>query len=367
MSNGKRTAAMAHLRFLCTLGMPSEMLAPAIAEGLQTLIGFSNLGVQWLGLDGRLEKIWFDQKLSPVIVREYTDHFIDSREMACQGGLSRLLNIGGAHLLPDWGDAFYQGSYYEAIWRPLAFHIGVVGAIRTPFDTSNRALVSLYRASGEAPFLQADADRLAQTLPYLAHAFSAGGEDAGTFIDTGEEGMLVVDRRGAIEMATPSAIDLFFYGSGANWAGCPQAPQAMAAQLARRLVQCMEAAPMAVPPPALYINNAFGRFIFRAHWFSGQHDRIGITARREEPIALRLARACQQLPLSPTQKQILVFAALQRSNADIAQHLHIKPDTVKGHMTVIMDRLAIHDRDKISDVVLRPPPATASAVPDHQP
>lgn len=365
MPTGKRTAAMAHLRLICTLGLPSEMLGAAIADALQALIGFSNLGVQWLGTDGRLKQIWFHQKLSPVIVREYTDHFVDSREMGCQGGMPRLLNITGARLLPDWGAPFYQTSYYEAIWRPLGFHIGIVGAVRTPFDASSRGLVSLYRAPGEPAFLQADADRLAQTLPYLAHAFSAGTEDANAFIDTGEEGMLVANRSGAIEMATSCAIDLLFYGSGANLAECKHTPQAMAMELVRRLIHCLEEAPSAVPPPAHYITNAFGRFAFRAHWLNGQHDWIGITVRREEPVALRLARASAQLQLSPTQKQILVFAAQQRSNTDIARRLHIKPDTVKGHMTVILERLGIHDRNKINDVVLRPTSA-AAATTHHQ-
>ncbi|MES2262972.1 MAG: helix-turn-helix transcriptional regulator [Pseudomonadota bacterium] len=366
MSNAKRTAATANLRLVCTLGLPSELLAPAIADALQALIGFSNLGIQWLRTDGSLEKIWFDQKLSPLIVREYTDHFIDTREMACKGGIPCLSRISGARLLPDWGDAFYRTDYYEAIWRPLGFHIGIVGAVRTPFDALNRGLFSLYRMPGELPFQQSDAERLTLALPYLAHAFSTGSEDPGTFTDTGEEGVLVVDRGGAIQMATPCATDLLFYGSGANLAGCTLTPQHMAMELVRRIVCCLEASPAALPPPVLYIDNAFGRFTFRAHWFGERQDLVGITARREEPVLLRLVRASRHLRLSPTQKHILVFAALQQSNTDISRRMRIKPDTVKGHMAIILERLGIHDRNKIGDAVLRPSPAATTVAAAHR-
>lgn len=353
MSNAKHTAAIAHLRLICTLGLPSELLVPAIAEALQALIGFSNIGFQWIGADGALEKIWFDQEISPVVVREYTDHFIDTQEMACKGGIARLIRLSDARLLPDWGGAFYATDYYEAIWRPLGFHIGVGGTIRAPFDSVGRCLITLYRAPDDSPFRQADADRLAQALPYLAHAFGINDEKPDAFVDTDEEGLLMVDRSGAIQLATRSAIDLLFYGSGANLAGCSQSPQRMAMELVRRIVCSLDLSPAPVAPPSVYVDNAFGRFTFRAHWFDGGQDMIGITARRQEPLVLRLARESKYLPLSPTQKRVLLYAAQHQSNTAIGLRLRIKPDTVKGHVETILERLGIHDRNKISDAVLR--------------
>jgi DNA-binding CsgD family transcriptional regulator len=353
MSNTKQTAAIAHFRLICTLGLPSESLVPAIGEALQALIGFSTFGVQWVDSEGSLEGIWFDQALNPAIVRSYTDHFIDTRTMAHWGGLSNLVRRRGAQLLPDWGAAFYRTEYYDAIWRPLGFHLALGATVYTGFTPVGRSILTLYRGMHEPAFRQGDVDKLNQAIPYLAHAFASNDEKNAQYVDTGEEGLLVVDRGGAIQLASRCATNLLFYGSGANRSACGCSPQDMAQELVRRIVASLDASSSPVAPPALYIDNAFGRFTFRAHWFDGRRELVGISLRRQEPLTLRLARASKHLPLSPTQKRILMYAAQQASNAEIGARLSIRPDTVKGHMAAVLDRLGIHDRNKIAEAVLQ--------------
>lgn len=353
MSRVKHAAAMAHLRLVCTLGLRPELLVPAIVEALQIMIGFSNIGFQWVARDGRLENIWFGQQLNPVVVREYADRFIHTPNVACRRGFAFMIRQNGVRMLPDWGAGFYASDYYDAIWRPLRFHWGLVGTVRAPCDVIGRSVVSVYRGAADKAFKQADADVLTQALPYLAHAFGSGDAPPAPYVDTADEGLLVVTRRGAIEFATDSAVDLLFYGSGANLNRC--ATSATAMTLVRRIVAILEGSPAHVAPPSLYIDNAFGRYTFRAHWFGRDQDRIGISVRRQEPLLLRLARASRLLALSPTQKQILLFAAQHCSNTDIARRLHVQPDTVKGHMTAILERLGVHDRNQIAEAVLRAP------------
>ncbi len=223
MSNVKHAAAIAHLRFVCSLGLPSELLVPVIVDAMRAILGFSNIGFQWIGADGELAKIWFDQELSAVVFQEGGDPFVHARTM------TGMMKLHGARLVPEWGDEFVARDYCDTMWKPQQFHIGIIGIVRTPSDDIGRSVIAVYRAAHDPPFLQADADLLTQTIPYLALAFGAWDEPAGTLVDTGRQGLLVADRNGSIHIATRSAIDLLFYASGANLADCRRSPRQMPA------------------------------------------------------------------------------------------------------------------------------------------
>lgn len=59
------------------------------------------------------------------------------------------------------------------------------------------------------------------------------------------------------------------------------------------------------------------------------------------------ARGAQNLPLSPTQKEVAVLLAQGFSNEKIGERLHIKLTTVKDHIGKIFTKLNIHRREEL--------------------
>ena len=99
-----------------------------------------------------------------------------------------------------------------------------------------------------------------------------------------------------------------------------------------------------------------GRFMFRAYWLNQPNNEpgglVGITIEHQEPLVLKILRALQSLPLSPTQKEVAMLLAQGVSSGKIGESLHIKPTTVKDHVGKIFTKLDIHHREELLAKVL---------------
>jgi hypothetical protein len=82
-----------------------------------------------------------------------------------------------------------------------------------------------------------------------------------------------------------------------------------------------------VSPPCMNHHNGHGKFIFRAHWLDSvnkaQTGLIIISIEHHEPQTLKILRAMQKLPLSPSQKRVTLLLAQGKSNEEISCQLHI--------------------------------------------
>jgi DNA-binding CsgD family transcriptional regulator len=120
-------------------------------------------------------------------------------------------------------------------------------------------------------------------------------------------------------------------------------------QLCRNLQAIFEGKHAA--PPSWCYTNGRGRFTFRAYWLERLNQEAGkiisMTIEHQEPLALKILRAMQDLPLSPVQKQVALLLAQGTSNELIGEHLHIKLSTVKEHVSKIFDKLDIYHREEL--------------------
>ena len=109
-------------------------------------------------------------------------------------------------------------------------------------------------------------------------------------------------------------------------------------------------------PPSWSMTNGRGRFSFRACWLNKQNNEpgalIGMTVEHQEPLVLKLLRGLQNLPLSPTQKQVALLIAQGSSNELIGEHLNIRLTTVKDHISKIFDKLGIYRREELRSLLL---------------
>lgn len=91
--------------------------------------------------------------------------------------------------------------------------------------------------------------------------------------------------------------------------------------------------------------------MFYAYWLNSQSNEpgglIGMTVDHQELIALKILRAIQNLPLTPTQKEVAMLLAQGLSNEKIGERLPIKLTTVKDHVVKLFTKLDIHRREEL--------------------
>jgi DNA-binding CsgD family transcriptional regulator len=123
------------------------------------------------------------------------------------------------------------------------------------------------------------------------------------------------------------------------------------ARLCQDLVQIFEdKAPSAAP--VCQISNPWGAFTFRAYWLDcgegpGASPLIGITVERLEPLALKLWRRAEELPLTGRELEVCQLLALGRPRAEIADRLGVSENTAINHCRNLYGKLGVHSRAEL--------------------
>lgn len=104
------------------------------------------------------------------------------------------------------------------------------------------------------------------------------------------------------------------------------------------------------------MRNAWGGFTFRAHWLNQPVPEpgtlIGITVRHQEPLAIKLWRKLETLPLSRRQAQLCLLMTSGLSYAAIAKRMGIAESTVIDHSRHIYNKLDVHNRMELMSKLL---------------
>lgn len=252
---------------------------------------------------------------------------------------------------------FYKIGYYDLIHRPLDQHY-IIEA-RVMHQGRILGLVALCRSRRSPPFNVNEQRLCVQLTHYVAHAMQVKGDEAELpYADSGESGMMILDKQGAILYMSDSAKQLLtlsrFTATDQCVDNAGDAVMAHLKQLCRQLTAIFEDKP--APPPAWSHTNANGRFNFRAYWLNRQQlepgGLIGIMIEHQEPLTIKLLRILQTTALSPLQKDVALMLAQGKSNDQIGKHLHIKPNTVKDHLRKIFIKLDIHQREEVLSKLL---------------
>jgi len=82
----------------------------------------------------------------------------------------------------------------------------------------------------------------------------------------------------------------------------------------------------------------------------GERRAIYVAMPAEEPV--RGSPPPAQLPLTPREREIVSQIALGRDTTQIAQALHVSPETVRSHVRNAMGKLDVHTRAQLVAVVL---------------
>jgi DNA-binding CsgD family transcriptional regulator len=352
--------AMASLRRLCCLGLGGHIAIPALLAELHALIpSHSNL-FYWAGPNQELANFYGEGDVMASLPL-YLSEFHNKRELDVSVSFSELMRQTRRSVAADYRERSMkvdQSTFrrHEFIMR---FCAGMVdNALRLQVAEQGRAvgLLDVCR-DGETEFTVRDRKILEWIAPFVAHALAPAHINERP-TDSGDGGLIIATAVGAIQYLSPQAErllimaqypDLLSRGVPLPRAGVALPPQVL--QLCQDLVRVFEdKTPSA--SPVCQITNAWGAFTFRAYWLDRAGNQpassqIGITVQRLEPLALKLWRRAEELPLSGREIEVCQLLAAGRPRAELAKHIGVSEHTAITHCRNLYEKLGVHTRNEL--------------------
>lgn len=250
---------------------------------------------------------------------------------------------------------FRRTELYRTVYGPM----GVEYQLAVTLPAAPGAIVGIALNRDRRDFGERDRAMLALLRPHLAQLRrDAAARDAARLLESivdrtlGDRGRaaIAVGDGGAVAFASAGALDLLAaYVPGWRWADLlPEILRDWRTRERRRGLS---------PSRDLVIDGTEGRLLVRllASAEPGGHDVILLDDHR---IGVSLL-ALSGLGLSARQAEVLLHVAQGRSNAEVANALHLSPRTVQKHLENIYDRLGVRSRTAAA--------ARAVAQIDHHP
>lgn len=354
--------AEARFRLLCSLGLDSRTLMPALVKNLREIVPNTGCSVAWCNRDLEFTNAYTEPQDPQLSALYFTEFYNKRGEREFIVTLNEGLRLPGlvrrSHeiLKVSWPE-FKRSDFYNVFWR-LGNWNHVLGMKITDSDEI-RGSLTLLRTSAEQDFSEIEVRTLSTLLPHLGHAIAVDNAYEGPWVDSDDAGLIILDALGHIQHMSPVAKTLITH------AGHPMinpseyrnfSPLGEVEDLLPRLCQGLSAIARGQDtptPPMARLQNNWGRFTFRAHWLDpvGTESArlIGVSVQREEPLALRMMRATSAFPLSPRERQICLHIAHGLSYVEIARRLGRSERTVVTHTQNIFEKLQINSRRELLD------------------
>jgi DNA-binding CsgD family transcriptional regulator len=248
---------------------------------------------------------------------------------------------------------YTAGATYEHLFQPNGIHHVLDVALRD--GAGPLGILGLFREKGARPFSRSDVATVARLYPHLVHACAARPRPTGLQSDAYEEldsGLMVVNRAGVIQLASPHARRWLEDASGgperAAIADRSVLPEACR-HLYRRWEHEQRGAQGSVEdgPPTLCLPVAGGRLRLRAYGLapaletSTPGDLVGIQLTLEMHRELRVRTALAHTSLSPQQRRIALALWQGQSTAEIRADLAVGTNTLKTYQKDLYARLQV--------------------------
>jgi DNA-binding CsgD family transcriptional regulator len=350
----KSSVALCDIRQICRLNLDGQSVIPAVLTALHGWVPSRMNLFQWVNESCQPSNLYLDAPTAIETGELYLDEFSDGRKHEAIPSLAEILRNSwkAENSLCD-GPQLSRSSLYDPVYRPCPVH----HHLRVPVRERDRPLgmLMLFRSRNDRPFSTQDEDRAAQVAPYIARALVAKPVPATSFIDDGNNGLIVIDVQGTIQHMSPRGRHLLYLaahprvvpGKTGNpldspvWRGLRHLAQALVGN----------ARGEAVRPPVLPHENAWGKFLFHAHWLqpadAGTLDLIGVTVQHLVAMPIVLMQAMAKFPLSPKQKELCLLLGAGLPYNEIARRMGISPTTVTDYVGVIFAKLDVHSRDEL--------------------
>jgi len=362
----KQSRRVARIRALCALGLPGEILIPALLEALHGVIASARNLFDWTDAGGNLVRYYFEGPIDHAINRRYFDEFHNRREREVMPTFRQAVTgravIHGAAELDN--AAFYRSALYNEIWRPQGLHSRIEAIVRGSRARTLGSLV-LYRSEVDPAFSREDEQLLAAIVPYIARALEADAALPLDFVPRHDRSaQLSLDPDGELVHLSQDAHKLLLLAHGGITPDdASRAPRTSDFPTLRVLVdQLHRNEGLSNTRAGLTVENVWGRFQFDAQSLApvvaSVPAMIHVGIRQEEPHVIGLRRALDALPLSVTQKEVCARLRAGYTRGEIAVAMAIAPSTVADHVRKIYDRLDVHTARELRQLIDAAPPST---------
>lgn len=354
--NLKHSNAIAYLRQLCCSGLDKEIVIPEFLRAVQAVIPsgsntFSGVDEQLNNAYHMTEFVTQDlDEVTPIVISNY---YTPQRLVRVAIWFKQHPVMADSNVLDE---SFYQSDMYHLVYRRFDQHHMLIAPVL--IGGKPTGMLGLYRPRHQKPFDNREQALCTQLLPYVSHALCVTNNSDIQYSENGSSGMMVMDTQGQIQYLSHDAKSLLALACQPvmtlDGRSQEEALLAKLAQLCRNLQSIFQGKHAA--PPSWSMTNGRGRFNFHACWLNKQNNEpgalIGMTVEHHEPLVLKLLRGLQNLPLSPTQKQVALLLAQGATNERIGENLNIKQTTVKDHVSKIFDKLGIYRREELLPFLL---------------
>jgi DNA-binding CsgD family transcriptional regulator len=184
------------------------------------------------------------------------------------------------------------------------------------------------------------------SLPGLPTALDT---NAAMYRASGDQALLLCEADGRIVQASAGGYKLLAQAAGCaiNARTVPHELEYAGRELIRRL--------LAEPARSAVVMNAWG--LFQSQVFFEPSQLQGVLIERFEHLLVRLATSMQSLDLSVQQGEALLLLAQGLHHEQIAERMHVSPNTADYHIRHLYAKLGAHSRDSAIAGVLDAPSA----------
>ena len=347
----KQSNALAYLRQLCCSGLGKETIIPEFLRAVKTVLPSGNN--TFTGVDEQLNPSYHILEFVAADIDERTPIVISSFFTPERRSCAAVL-LSQKPVLTDWtflDEPFYRSDLHNLIFRRFNQHHCLHALVIQ--EGKPAGMLSLFRPRHQKPFDSCEQALFTHLLPYVAHALQAPDDKDIQYSENGSSGMMIMDTQGTMLYLSREAKILLALACHPILTVDARSKEiellAKLTQLCRNL-EAVFRGQQAAPTSWCYTGTN-GRFMFRAYWLDRQNNEpgrlLGMTIEHQEPLALKILRAMQNLPLSPTQKEVAMLLAQGVSSEKIGERLHIRPTTVKDHIGKIFTKLDIHHREEL--------------------
>lgn len=351
----KNAAATAYIRELCSLGLASELLVPALLEALHRVIPSARNLFDWVNPEGHIQRYCFEGPINHAVAKLYFDEFHNRRESEAMPKYVDVIRGSAAVRSAEElnNPHFFESALYHEVWRPQHLHYRLEGIVRGRDGRPLGSLV-LYRERGERIFDKSDEQTLATLLPYVAQGLLQGrprqldcaaGDRRAVMVNLDALGRIVHLSRNAHKVLLLAHGDI----SPAAAAQPPTSEHFPTLGLLHR--QMSRSGDHAELPLALTLTNPWGRFEFRAERLepagAGEPALIGVTIQHRVPREVRQLEALESHPLSIAQKRVCALLLQGVPQAQIAARLRVSSSTITDHVRKIYLKLNVHSAGEL--------------------
>jgi DNA-binding CsgD family transcriptional regulator len=350
--------ALASIRRLSCLGLGSQIAVPAILGELHALIPSYGNSFIWADPNQELANLYDEGNTILPVLPLYMEEFHNKREREVVFTFTETMRRSRRSEVIRYRERtlkveerrFEKHDFYNLTMRPTGIH----DALQLTVAEHGRSigLLNISRASRDPEFTERDRQLLLSIAPYLAHAQQPRATDE-RMVESEDRGVIIATPAGKIEYLSPQAGRLMAMaqhpvllspGVSLPGPGAALPPEVM--RLCHDLVRIFEdKTPSAVP--VCRLANAWGAFTFRAYWLERDSEREQLIGIAVEPLALKLWRRAETLPISGREIEVCLSLALGHSRVETAERLGMSENTAVNHCRNIYAKLGVQSRAEL--------------------